>query len=105
MNINLVGFDYMGSDTVSEIYRNLKALLATPEGTCAGDRNYGINIEYIDKSIGEEGNAMAVEIIEKIDIYEPRVELEDIETEMTDNGVRHKLYFIPADRETIEDEE
>lgn len=95
ININLVGFDHIKSNTISEIYRNLNALFSTPEGTCAGDRNYGINIEYVDKSIGE-GNNMAVEIIEKIDIYEPRVELENIKTEMTDNGVRHKLYFIPA---------
>lgn len=103
-DIKLIGFDYINSETAAEIYRNLKMLFSTPEGTCAGDRSYGINTEYIDTSVGEESNAMAVEIIEKLDMYEPRVELEDIKSEMTENGIKHTLHFIPANMNYIEDD-
>lgn len=44
-DIKLIGFDYVNSETAAEIYRNLKMLFSTLEGTCAGDRNYGINPE------------------------------------------------------------
>lgn len=104
-NIKLIGFNYTDKNTISEIYRNLKMLFSTPEGTCAGDRSYGINTEYIDTSIGEESNAMAVEIIEKLDMYEPRVELSDIKNVMTENGIKHILYFAPADEGEYSEEE
>ena len=104
-DIKLIGFDYVNSETAAEIYRNLKMLFSTLEGTCAGDRNYGIKPEYIDTSVGGESNAMAVEIIEKLDMYEPRVELEDIKSETTKNGIKHTLYFVPADTDYNEDEE
>ena len=94
--IKMIGFDYLAEETASEIYRNLKALFSTPEGTCAGDRSYGINTEYIDISVGQESNAMAVEVIEKISTYEPRVELSNITTEASGNGVKHVLHFVPA---------
>lgn len=99
--IKMIGFNYAEEETVSEIYRNLKALFSTPEGTCAGDRSYGINTEYVDKSIGRESNAMAVEVIEKLSVYEPRVDLSDITTEETKNGIRHILHFVPAGSDEI----
>ena len=39
---------------------------------------------------------MAVEVIEKISTYEPRVELSNITTEASGNGVKHVLHFVPA---------
>ena len=87
--IKMIGFDYLSEETASEIYRNLKALFSTPEGTCAGDRSYGINTEYIDRSVGQESNA-------KISTYEPRVELSGITTEASGNGVKHVLHFVPT---------
>ena len=98
-DIALLGFDYASSDLVASIRRNLTALLATPAGTCAGDRSYGISAEYVDKPVEAADNYLALEIIEKVAVYEPRVELADIRTALSENGVVQYCTFRAADAE------
>lgn len=69
---DLVGFDYMDATAADEINRNLSALYATPAGTCAGDRNYGLKQDFVGLPVNIAENLLALEVIDKTDIYEPR---------------------------------
>lgn len=72
MKINLIGFDYMDSSEVTEISRNLYALISTPAGTCAGDRSYGLDQDFVSLPAPQAANLLALELAEKISIYESR---------------------------------
>ena len=95
--INLIGFDWASESVVSEIRRNLTALISTPAGTCAGDRYYGIDQSCLDAPTGAAANLLTLEIIEKIAIYEPRVELSKTSVTPTEGGVKVELTFSAAD--------
>lgn len=74
----LISFDYVEASVVEEIDRNLRVLYATPEGSCAGDRNYGLDWSMVDLPIEIAENQLSVEIVEKTEEYEPRVEVDEI---------------------------
>lgn len=75
MNVkhSIVNFSHASATLLEEIDRNLSALYSTPAGTCAGDRSYGLAIQNIGKPAPVAENLLALEIIEKTEIYEPRV--------------------------------
>ena len=75
VKINLIGFDYYDADAVAEISRNVSTLVATPEGTCAGDRNYGINLDFVGLPAMAAANQLTLELAEKIPLYEPRADI------------------------------
>ena len=95
--IKLIGFDRTRSTEAAEILRNLRALLATPAGSCGGDRSYGISTECLDLPLEAAKNMIAAEIITKVGLYEPRVELTNLETTVTDAGLKNYCEFSPAD--------
>lgn len=78
IEIKLVGFEYEDATTIEEINRNLTALLSTPAGSCAGDRSYGIDHSCIGLPTAIAQNRLALELAEKIPLYEPRVDLIDV---------------------------
>lgn len=100
-----VGFDYMTEGTVAEIQRNVSALIATPEGSCPGDRSYGISTEFIGMPIDVARNLSALSVIEKLEIYEPRVELIDVSTESDPISGSIKNIFTFGPNSEYEDEE
>ena len=74
-----VGFDYENGNELQDIEKNINFLFATREGTAPGDRNFGLSTEYIDAPRPVAEQMMSVDIIEKVEKYEPRVAVEDIE--------------------------
>lgn len=93
-----VGFDYMSNGLVAEIKRNVTALIETPEGTCAGDRSYGIRQDFIDMPVNVARNLAALAIIEKLEIYEPRAELREvtIDTSAMDGFIKNICWIGPS---------
>ena len=61
--VKFVGFDYMSNGLVAEIKRNITALLETPEGTCPGDRAYGIRQDFVGMPISVARNLAALAVI------------------------------------------
>lgn len=76
--IKMVGFDYMDASIIQEINRNISVLISTPAGTCAGDRNYGISGSFIRLPLPVAENLLAIELIEKVPLYEPRAEVSGV---------------------------
>ena len=84
--LNFAGFEYMDDDAVSEINRNLSALVGTTAGSCAGDRSYGISPSYLDYPIPIAQNMLALEVMEKIEMYEPRATVLSVTCKADLNG-------------------
>ena len=86
MKINLIGFDYTDPSEVKEISRNLYALLSTPAGTCAGDRSYGLDQDFVSLPAPQAANLLALELAEKIGLYEPRTKFLEVKCSADNSG-------------------
>lgn len=75
-----------------EIMRNVRTILRTPVGTCPLYRDFGIDISImVDYPIGTAQNIAAVEIIEKVEKYEPRAKVTEVSFHAdTDGQLRAK---------------
>ncbi len=81
----LITFDYQGPE-LNEILRNLSTLYGTVEGTIPLDRSFGLSQDYLSYPVPVAENMIALEITEKTELYEPRVEVEEITFESTTEG-------------------
>lgn len=61
-----------------EIIRNLRHLYSTKTGERPLDREFGLDIDLIGLPMDVAENEYAVEIVEKTERYEPRVEVEKV---------------------------
>ncbi len=84
--ITFIGFDYMNVSKLEEMRRNLSLLYETVEGTCPGDRLFGLNPSFLDAPMNVAINLFALEVIEKTQIYEEKAEIIDIEYEHSADG-------------------
>ena len=76
-------------DEFADIKLCLETLLSVRAGSQPLDRNFGINVAK---------NMLALEIIEKVRIYEPRVEVDNVEFDAnTDGQLVPRIHFIKAE--------
>lgn len=68
-----------------EIIQGLTTLYTTPEGTIPLDREFGLNQDFIGYPTELAKNMYALEVINKTEIYEPRVEV-DVSFEDSEDG-------------------
>ncbi len=108
INTEFIGFDYQNAGVIAEIKRNIETLLSTPAGTCPGDRSFGIAQEYIGAPGPVAQNQIALEIIDKVAAYEPRVVVMDIRSEHNDGQIINYVRIGPnpdwEDTEETDDE-
>lgn len=104
-SVEFVGFDYMSEETVAEIRRNVTAIIETPEGSCAGDRSYGIQQDFIGMPLGVAQNLSALAVIEKLELYEPRVTLLDVTSEADPRNGHIVNTFLIGPNESYEAED
>lgn len=76
------GQDYVltinSSAHAEKIRRNLTTLFNTRESSQPGDREFGISWQCLDEPPEVAESMMAMEIIRKVERYEPEAEVEDI---------------------------
>lgn len=76
------GQDYVltikGSANIEKLRRNLTTLLNTRESSQPGDRDFGISWQCLDEPPEVAESILAMEIIRKVERYEPGAEVEDI---------------------------
>lgn len=75
-----VTFDYEDDDT-ADIRRCLSMLYSTLVGSCPLYRDFGLDPTVIDLPLDAAKNRIAVDITEKTEEYEPRVEVESVDFE------------------------
>ena len=93
--------DLMGGFTPEEyadIKQCLQTLLSVREGSQPLNREFGINFdEIVGYPVDVARNMLSLEIIEKVEKYEPRVEVDHIEFEGNMDGqLRPHIHFIKA---------
>ena len=95
------GFSEEEFRDVNECITNLLSTIAGEQGL---DRDFGIDTNGItDVSAEEAENLLTIEIVEKNDRYEPRVEVDDIEFTHDDTGkLIPKIYFKKREAEDEE---
>lgn len=67
-----------------EILQNVRFLLLTPKFTVPLDRDFGLSQRFIDKPLPVAESLFRAEILDAIEKYEPRVEVESVTFEMGD---------------------
>jgi len=78
VGLNFEDFEDYPSDWLEGLRIRLTTLFSTPEGTCPGDREFGIDISVLDLPPDIVENTLMVELMEKLERYEPSVELTDL---------------------------
>lgn len=103
--INEFDSESFSEDELNDINECISNLLSTIAGEQGLDRNFGIETRGImDAPTEKAENLMTLEIIEKIDKYEPRVEVDDIEFEYNGEGrMIPKVYFKKREASDEED--
>lgn len=84
--IAFINFNYLNASVLEEVQRNLLLLYETAEGTCPGDRSFGLDQKFVDCPVNVAENLFALEVIEKTGLYEKRAEIADISYRQAENG-------------------
>lgn len=90
-----------------EILRNLKHLYTTKTGERPLDRGFGLDVELIGLPMDVALNEYAVEVNEKTQMYEPRVEVEEVtfKTDAKNGAIIPHIKLIKVDSEELEEED
>lgn len=67
------------NDTVKSVLQNITVLMATRKGTVPMYREFGLEMDYIDKPIEVAKTLMMAEMAEAIEVFEPRAKLLNID--------------------------
>ena len=87
MTLKNVEFNIRGELTQQEdILRCLRSLIMTPAGTVPLDREFGIDNSILSQPIDVAESLIAVEIVEKVARYEPRVSAQAVSLSADVNG-------------------
>ena len=82
----IIGFDYLNATELEKMQRNLDLLYSTAEGTCPGDRKFGLDQTFESCPTNVAQNLFALEVIEKTEIYEDKAEILSIEYTQAEDG-------------------
>lgn len=95
--------DGFSEEEFQNINSCLENLFSTIAGTVGGDREFGIDIsEIVGMPFEVAKNILSIEIMEKVDRYEPRVEVSDIEF-IEEEGKLVPVIFLKRREEEDED--
>lgn len=84
-------------DEREDVMRCLRTLLSTPAGTAPLSRDFGIDNSLVDGPMNVAQNILAVEIMEKVIRYEPRVRVKEVEfIPSTDGRISAKVVIVNA---------
>ena len=82
----LLQFEPDNENELERYRRGLETLYATVEGTCPGDRKFGLSNEYVDEPPEVAKSTFSLEVYNKTEIYVPQVEILDITFEHDTEG-------------------
>lgn len=87
------------AEEFADVKRCLETLLAIRAGSQPLDRELGINYEeVVGYPLDVARNMLSLEIIEKVSIYEPRVQVESVDFESnTDGQLKPIIHFVKAE--------
>ena len=81
------------SDTVQSVLQNISVILSTRKGTVPMYREFGIDMEFLDKPAEVAKTLMASSIQEAVEKFEPRATVKNISFK-SDDSVPGKMVVI-----------
>lgn len=75
VKLEAINFSAIG---LEEIKRNLGILFTTPAGSVPYDREFGVNIDFLDQPIPIAKNMLTIEYAEKTRRFEPRASVLEV---------------------------
>lgn len=100
----LLQFDLENEYELERYRRALETLYATVEGTCPGDRGFGLSNEYVDELPEVAESTFSLEVYNKTEMYVPQVEILDITFEHDKEGTMRPKIIIGLNEEYNEEE-
>lgn len=87
------------AEEFADVKRCLETLLAIRAGSQPLDRELGIDyVGVVGYPLDVARNMLSLEIIEKVSIYEPRVQVESVDFESnTDGQLKPIIHFVKAE--------
>ena len=83
--------DFKPASVTVEVMQNVRTILSTRKGSVPLDRDFGIDFTWIDQPISVARMRCQMAIIDAIEKYEPRAEIEQIEwSEKTEDAMDGK---------------
>lgn len=79
VNTTLPAHIVIGADGQTAIAQEVRTLLATPKGSVALDRNFGVSWDALDHSMPGAKQVIIAEIASQIEKYVPRVRFKSID--------------------------
>lgn len=80
-----------------EIIRCIQNLALTPAGTVPLDREFGLDASFMGMPIETAKNLLAIELINKIDRYEPRASVKEVDmTGSVDGQIKIRVVIESA---------
>ncbi|BBF42013.1 hypothetical protein lbkm_0695 [Lachnospiraceae bacterium KM106-2] len=80
ISFNEVTLEYdFDSEEIEDILNCLYTLYTTKEGTVPLMRDFGLSTECVDMPIDVAQNLYSLDVIEKTEKFEPRVQVEDVD--------------------------
>lgn len=100
----ILQFDYGTAEEIEVYRRRLQTLYSTVEGTCPGDRNFGLSDEYQDEPPDIAESTFSLEVYNKTEEYVPQVEIQDIRFEHDLEGRMRPVICFGLNEEYDEEE-
>lgn len=92
INVNPSEINFSPSTVLEEIYQNVTTIVTTVEETVPLFRIFGVNYTFLDDPIPLSKTRQIAEIIEKVELFEPRVIVEEVK--FSENHMDGQLYPV-----------
>ena len=97
--------DFNPDSTAAEVLQNVRTIISTRRGTVPLDRDFGLSWTYIDKPLPLAKMYLKAEIINAVQVYEPRaavtdVEFDDSQTDAMD-GILNPIVKVRLDTSVL----
>lgn len=105
MGKTVLEFDFSQASQLELYRKRLELLYATVEGSCPGDRNFGLAVDYQDEPQAVAETTFALEIINKTEEYVPEVNVDDVTFSHGAEGEMFPKILISLNEEYDEEED
>ena len=93
----------IGAEGLAEILQNVRIILTTPVGSVPLDRDFGVSWMFIGQPTPKAMAEAKIEIIEKIERYEPRVKVTEVSFERLSTEDPQQGHLAPRVRIELRD--
>ena len=91
--------NFAPATVAEEILQNIKCILSTVKFSVPLDRDFGIDISCLDLPLPVAQNMLTLEVVQKVELYEPRVKVDEVTLSLTGDGqVTAKVVLSSGDR-------